>query len=82
MIEVTSHLKNITEAQTYEIECGEGEVLPIGDKVRVRLVNTNRPLMIAEISAYGYPLGKFFELCFLVFQAIKPKLVYLINRSF
>ena len=56
MIEVTSHVKT-TEAQTYEIDCGEGEVLPVGDNVRVRLVNKNRPLMITEISTLRLSFG-------------------------
>ena len=47
------------EAQTYPIECGEtdGEY-PVGNKVRVRLENTNKPLEIAEISVMGYLWGK------------------------
>ena len=39
------------EAQTYPIDCVDGAE---GNKVRVRLENTDRPLEIAEISVLGY----------------------------
>ena len=43
---------NLTaEAQTYPIDCGDGAE---GNKVRVRLEDTDRPLEIAEISVMGY----------------------------
>ena len=38
------------EDQTYPIDCGDGAE---GNKVRVRLENTDEPLEIAEISVMG-----------------------------
>ena len=52
MIEVTSYRATL-EDQTYEIDCGEDGDYPVGSKVRVRLEDTNKPLEIAEIYAYG-----------------------------
>ena len=52
IIEVTS-FKATVEDQTYEIECGEDGKYPVGSKVRVRLEDTEKPLEIAEIYAYG-----------------------------
>ena len=39
------------EAQTYPIDCGVGVK---GNKVRVRLEETDKPLEIAEIGVIGY----------------------------
>ena len=39
------------EAQTYPIDCDDGAE---GNKVRVRLKDTEEPLKIAEISVLGY----------------------------
>ena len=52
IIKVTS-FKATVEDQTYEIECGEDGKYPVGSKVRVRLEDTEKPLEIAEIYAYG-----------------------------
>ena len=49
--------KATVEDQTYEIDCGEDGKYPVGSQVRVRLENTDKPLEIAEIYAYG-DLGK------------------------
>ena len=38
-------------AQTYPVDCDDGVK---GNKVRVRLKNTDKPLEIAEISVMGY----------------------------
>ena len=45
--------KATVEDQTYEIDCGEDGKYPVGSQVRVRLENTDKPLEIAEIYAYG-----------------------------
>ena len=46
------------ESQTYEMDCGEGGVE--GSEVRVQVVDTKEPLMIAEIGVLGYkPISKF-----------------------
>ena len=45
--------KATVEDQTYEIDCGEDGKYPVGSKVRVRLEDTDKPLEIAEIYAYG-----------------------------
>ena len=50
VITVTSNTLT-AEAQTYPIDCDDGVK---GNKVRVRLENTNKPLEIAEISVMGY----------------------------
>ena len=39
------------EAQTYHIDCDDGAE---GNKVKVRLEDTEEPLEIAEISVMGY----------------------------
>ena len=52
IIEVTSYRATL-EDQTYEIDCGEDADYPVGRKVRVILEDTNKPLEIAEIYAYG-----------------------------
>ena len=51
-IDVTS-FKATVEDQTYEIGCGEDGEYPVGSKVRVRLEDSEKPLEIAEIYAYG-----------------------------
>ena len=53
MIDVSNN-KLTAEAQTYPIVCGAGGNDPMGSRVRVRLENTNKPLMIAEISVTSY----------------------------
>ena len=46
------------ESQTYEMVCGEEGVE--GSEVRVQVVDTKEPLMIAEIGVLGYkPISKF-----------------------
>ena len=50
VITVTSNTLN-AEDQTYPIDCGDGAE---GNKVRVRLEDTDKPLEIAEISVLGY----------------------------
>ena len=43
------------ESQTYEMECGEEE----GSEVRVQVVDTMAPLMIAEIEVLSYKPSEF-----------------------
>ena len=57
LIEVTSN-ELTAEAQTYSVECGKVDAYPLGNKVSVRLEDTNEPLEIAEIIVIGW-LGKF-----------------------
>ena len=52
VIKVNSYELN-AEDQTYKFECGKHGEYPVGNKLRVRLENTNKPLEIAEISAFG-----------------------------
>ena len=42
------------EDQTYVINCGNGGAYPVGNKVTVRLEDTNKPLEIAEIIVFKY----------------------------
>ena len=53
--------------QTYVINCGIGGTYPVGNKVRVRLEDTNKPLEIAEIIVEEYMLiGNNFFMCILL----------------
>ena len=52
VIKVNSYKLN-AEDQTYKFECGKYGEYPVGNKLRVRLEDTNKPLEIAEISAFG-----------------------------
>ena len=52
VIKVNSYKLNAKD-QTYKFECGKDGGYPLGNKLRVRLEDTNKPLEIAEISAFG-----------------------------
>ena len=52
VIKVSSYKLNAKD-QTYKFECGKDGKYPVGNKLRVRLEDTNKPLEIAEISAFG-----------------------------
>ena len=82
--EVAKECGNITvtnntltaEAQTYAIDCVDGAE---GNKVRVRLENTDRPLEIAEISVMGYQKISEYKVCNNLMQVFVKKNVKFLN---